>query len=76
VSIETRDEAGCTALVVAALNRQTGLVPALLSLGASVDAQCRTSGHTALMYAAKMGLLDVVKVALATICPHGPIYGL
>jgi ankyrin repeat protein len=60
-SIETRDEAGCTALAVAALNKQTSVVAELLRLGADVNAQCR-SGQTALIHASRLGLLDVVKV--------------
>eukprot|EP00040_Diaphanoeca_grandis_P011059 m.56601 g.56601 ORF g.56601 m.56601 type:complete len:368 (-) comp22268_c0_seq1:369-1472(-) len=59
--IDKRDEAGCTALVNAAANKNLEMVRALLSTGADVNLACR-SGNSALSYAAKYGDLKTCKL--------------
>eukprot|EP00041_Stephanoeca_diplocostata_P013681 m.241840 g.241840 ORF g.241840 m.241840 type:complete len:367 (-) comp19427_c0_seq1:312-1412(-) len=58
--VNLRDEAGCTAIVNAAANKQRSVVLTLLEFGADVNSQCR-SGNTPLAYAARMGDLDLCK---------------
>eukprot|EP00048_Salpingoeca_helianthica_P020344 m.246984 g.246984 ORF g.246984 m.246984 type:complete len:362 (-) comp46978_c0_seq1:126-1211(-) len=61
VNLDARDEAGCTAVVVATINKHPNFVRTLLSRGADVNAQCQ-SGLNALMYAARVGARDLVKI--------------
>lgn len=57
------DVADCSALVLATLNQHPETVSFLHGRGAAMDRPCR-SGMTALMFAAKMGSLELVKVRL------------
>jgi len=50
VPADARDEAGCTALIVAAINGHLAIVKQQLQHGANLGAKCN-SGKTALVYA-------------------------
>eukprot|EP00049_Salpingoeca_infusionum_P016381 m.334299 g.334299 ORF g.334299 m.334299 type:complete len:273 (+) comp16070_c0_seq3:897-1715(+) len=59
--VDTRDELGCTALVVAASNRHSDTIRLLVKEGgADVQARCR-SGNSAMTYVAKQGDLETFK---------------
>lgn len=53
-----------TPLIVAAINNQKAILSALISAGANVDAR-DAEGRVALMFAAKMGYIDIVQILLA-----------
>jgi hypothetical protein len=60
-SIETKNEAGSTALIVAAYSRQVEAVEYLCKKGADVNAQ-NNSGVTALIHAAYYNIYDVAEI--------------
>ena len=60
-SIETKNEAGSTALIIAAYSRQDEAVEYLCRKGADVNAQ-NDSGVTALIHAAYYNIYDVAEV--------------
>jgi hypothetical protein len=62
--LKAADEAGCSPVVVAAINNQLDAIKHLVQAGALVDGKCR-SGMTALMFAAQSGRLPAVKVSWA-----------
>lgn len=64
-NIETRQrETEVTPLIVASINNQKAILSALISAGANVDAR-DAEGRVALMFAAKMGFIDIVQILLA-----------
>jgi ankyrin repeat protein len=67
VQLESRNEDGQTALHLAALRRRDHDEPVKLLLNLGADPNARTHGrHTALVYAASRGNVDIVRVLLAS----------
>ena len=71
-SVDLTDKGGYTAMMLAASNNHADIVALLINAGASLDHQELTNGWTALIWAAKLGHLESVKVLLA----HGARSGI
>ena len=63
VDLETRDEEGCTAFMLAAKKGHLLIIKELLNAGANIDVQGKY-GHTALILAAMSGHLPIVEELL------------
>ena len=53
-----------TPLTLATINNHKAIISALISAGANIDAR-DVEGRVALMYASKLGLIDIVQILLA-----------
>jgi hypothetical protein len=60
--VNTRNNDGCTALILAASSGEIEIVRALLSKGADVSARLTQTGKTALMLAKEKGYSEIIQL--------------